>query len=423
MQKNNFLQIFLLVIIIVGFFWGIYQLFSYRFQKGDVFPEYSTLRSDEQGCKAYYETLKLLEKVEVEKNFIPINQLREYHNTTFIFAGLTYNQIQSFDYYKEQTFQNILKNNNIMVLLLNPEIYFTFIDSLSAIIDSTINKNEDKYKFSENLGFEILSSKIDSLSRNSAKQNSESKEHNREIEKTAFIPGIESGDDNLPKKIKWESKLYLKVNEDWKIKYKNMDNPVICELKKDDYSVIIATDSYFLKNTTLRDERETEFLLWLTGSNTKIIIDESHFGMANKHGVSYLLKKYRLFYSVLVLIVLALLFIWKNMYSFLPKTSKFSDNEEKQVIFVESGTVELLRQNLTPQQLLPICLDEWKKSLKIHKKNDRGRLEEIENIATQEKLNKNGIINSYIKISKILNRRKNGRTFTNAHRINSKSKK
>ncbi|MDA0812249.1 MAG: hypothetical protein O3C21_07690, partial [Verrucomicrobia bacterium] len=39
---------------------GVYEVFRLRFQAGDIFPEYSTLRADPLGAKAAFDTIEEL---------------------------------------------------------------------------------------------------------------------------------------------------------------------------------------------------------------------------------------------------------------------------------------------------------------------------------------------------------------------------
>ena len=52
------LPILLLAACSVGFAIGLFQLFRLRFAVGDVYPEYSSLRSDPVGTMAFYESLR-----------------------------------------------------------------------------------------------------------------------------------------------------------------------------------------------------------------------------------------------------------------------------------------------------------------------------------------------------------------------------
>ena len=50
------------------FIWAILQLFEVRFSRGDVYPAYSTLRTDPLGAKAFYESLAHVDQLEVSRN-------------------------------------------------------------------------------------------------------------------------------------------------------------------------------------------------------------------------------------------------------------------------------------------------------------------------------------------------------------------
>ena len=52
-----------------------------RFESGDVLPEYSTLRADPMGTKAFYESLENL-GLPVERNYRTMSQLTDVDRTT-----------------------------------------------------------------------------------------------------------------------------------------------------------------------------------------------------------------------------------------------------------------------------------------------------------------------------------------------------
>ena len=55
---------------IMLFVFGLWRLFALRFETGDVYPFYSTLRSDALGAKAFYAALETLpDGPRVERNF------------------------------------------------------------------------------------------------------------------------------------------------------------------------------------------------------------------------------------------------------------------------------------------------------------------------------------------------------------------
>jgi hypothetical protein len=50
---------------------GVGRLFVLRFKAGDMYPAYSTLRSDPLGAMVFYESLKHTGRIVVSRNFGP----------------------------------------------------------------------------------------------------------------------------------------------------------------------------------------------------------------------------------------------------------------------------------------------------------------------------------------------------------------
>src|SRR5205085_5158689 len=68
---------------------GIVHLFDLRFDFGDVYPPYSSLRSDPLGTMALYESLGALTGMVVERDFSTTNRLPEGKRTTYVHAAAT----------------------------------------------------------------------------------------------------------------------------------------------------------------------------------------------------------------------------------------------------------------------------------------------------------------------------------------------
>ena len=103
------------------------------------------------------------------------------------------------------------------------------------------------------------------------------------------------------------------------------NHPVIIERKWGKGTLVLSSDSYFISNEALQNERQTELLVWLIGSSREVIFDEAHFGIYENPGIASLIRKYRLHGLVLGVIVLAILFVWRRAVSFVPP---FEEREE-----------------------------------------------------------------------------------------------
>src|ERR1043166_4644437 len=74
----------ILLLCVGGFVWGLVQLFQLRFQIGDVYPEYSSLRSDPLGAMALSEALQAIPEITVRRDFSAQNQLPDGEQTTYL---------------------------------------------------------------------------------------------------------------------------------------------------------------------------------------------------------------------------------------------------------------------------------------------------------------------------------------------------
>src|SRR5438552_9474299 len=75
----------LLIVVFAGFIFGIAKLFKLRFEAGDVYPEYSSLRADPLGAKAFYESLDTL--LATRRNYRPFSKLGDGRETTLFYLG------------------------------------------------------------------------------------------------------------------------------------------------------------------------------------------------------------------------------------------------------------------------------------------------------------------------------------------------
>ncbi|MGD8493987.1 MAG: hypothetical protein PVH44_10295, partial [Desulfobacterales bacterium] len=75
MPKANIIRAVAFVVIFLGFVLGVIQLFLLRFEAGDVYPAYSTLRSDPLGGRAFYRGLENLRNTSIERNYRQLGNL------------------------------------------------------------------------------------------------------------------------------------------------------------------------------------------------------------------------------------------------------------------------------------------------------------------------------------------------------------
>src|SRR5687768_457897 len=82
----------LLLLLAASFVFGLVRLFQLRFEAGDVYPEYSSLRADPLGTKALYASLGKL--IDVTRNYRPVSKLGLYDNAAVLFLGTRASELE-----------------------------------------------------------------------------------------------------------------------------------------------------------------------------------------------------------------------------------------------------------------------------------------------------------------------------------------
>jgi hypothetical protein len=94
-----------------------------------------------------------------------------------------------------------------------------------------------------------------------------------------------------------------------------------------------------------------------------------------------LIRKYHLTRLLAVVFLLALLFVWKNVFSLIPKRAAPETNTH-QGKDSTAGLVNLLRRSIPVKMILEVCFDEWDRS---HEHKDEGKRGKINDILNREK--------------------------------------
>src|SRR5262245_56910313 len=75
----------LLLLLGASFVAGLIHLFNLRFEGGDVYPAYSSLRADPLGTKAIHDSFD--ELLEARRNFEPLHRLGDGRDITLLYLG------------------------------------------------------------------------------------------------------------------------------------------------------------------------------------------------------------------------------------------------------------------------------------------------------------------------------------------------
>ena len=409
MRINYKIKIFLFLIVLTSFVAGLAQLFILRFEAGDIYPPYSSLRADPLGAKAFYESLANLKGIEVYRNYEQEDKIDNVHKSTLFYFGMESNHLHYLPENDVKMLESIAAGGGRIVLCFLPQSVIAPVHEEKEKDNDT--KKDDKKEADKSIKPEKEDSMFKLVELTSRWQfDNGVQQSSPAINQAHPSPSYSS---TLPQNISWHSLNYFTINgNEWISVYEVSGHPVIIERKFGRGSLVLATDSYFLSNEAMAKERHPELLAWICGSNKRIVFDETHLGINENKGIVSLFRKYNLQDLFIAILVLGILFVWRNAFSLVPAKpdqENRKDDEMAEGRDYLSGFVGILRRNVSPVALLSICLEEWEKTIRHGRKRQEGKTEKIKSLIQEQQDHRpkeQKIIATYNAISKILAERK-----------------
>jgi hypothetical protein len=342
MKRPEVLRLAAWVALVGGFcallFFG-WETFRWRLETGDTFPEYSTYRADPKGLKAFYESLLATDLMHVSRRMQSSKIPSSGENRVLVLAGIRPDQATVSDE-DSQLFDHWLATGGRLIFALRPEKDQPARNQAA----SPENQNETDRppivswrSLFRHWGVEI----VPFGGMHSAAANS-----------TLFgkISRWLGGDS------------FDRLTSGWKVIAVQDGKSVIVERAFGDGSLILLADSYPLSNEGLATNRNTGFLLWLMDNRSGVLFDETHLGLSERPGIMTLAQRYGLQGTVITLVAVLLLFIWKCQYTLVPRTRialnglTVPGNSSDQVF------LNLLRRSVSQKELVSVCLRTWLKT-------------------------------------------------------------
>ena len=356
MPKSRFFPALFLLAIAALFLCGVVRLLIARFETGNVYPPYSSFRSDPLGSKAFYEGLGLLSQVKPARNVEPLSKLSGASGTALFLFGMNSHALSVIPKDTLRVIEDIAQAGGRIVITLVPtDKKFTPPAEEKTSKEKAEKKDadtgKDKTKEDEPYGKEYVDLQKRWLVEIGYSENAGQE---------AILTAREEG---LPVSLSWTSPLFFKLQDNtWRTIYTRADEPVFIERSYGRGSIVLISDSFFVSNEAMKHSRHPGLLAWLCGNHQKIIFDETHLGISKDRGIASLIRKYGLVPFFVSLIIFALLFIWRQSTSLVPPQKE----DEKVVVDADkdslTGFTNLLHRNISPHEILTDCLTEWKRS-------------------------------------------------------------
>jgi hypothetical protein len=400
MLRKPLLSLFLALLLGIGFAYGLARLFILRYEIGDVYPPYSTLRADPLGTKALAEALDDLPNVEVRRNFKYLPKLRAGGPVTLVYTGVPHHA-----YWTEQelvAFDSMIVTGSRAVFTFYP------VENKPSDKEEKDTDKQERVKKEEKIEKEQPAAKKEKLKGKKKEAEKEDDDKAKEVDKENreksfvnfdavakrwgfgfnYLPEDKKAYDrhaalvepggHMEPDISWHSALYFRdLKPHWKVLYMCGTMPVVIERKYGAGSIVLVADSYLISNEALRKERHPRLLARLFSGPSPVIFDEESHGLRDDPGIASLARKYRLHGVIAGLFLLAVFFVWKNAVRFIPAYEpQFAESDVIAGKESSEGFINLLRRSIRPSAIFETCLVEWRKAF-AQKPRELAKVEEI----------------------------------------------
>ena len=300
-----------------AFVFGVFEFIAAPLETGQVYPPYSSLRSDPLGAKALYESLDDVGEVKVSRLFKARETLLGTHDAILVLGV----DPAAWADIKPDTLEQYEKLANSGVRLV---IAFLPVRAGFAPLSATAVEGHWHLRLAYRSGY------------------------------------VDHSETAIPKR---SALGFYRMGQgsEWQTIAQSDGAATVVARAFGPGSVVLVADSYPLSNEGVREEEDAALVATLVGDCKDIVFDESHFGVEDTGSVTTLMRRYRLGGALAILGVVVLLFLWRSTSSFLPPTEgappdlvRGRDSQE--------GFAALLERNLAGQNALAACWTEWKRS-------------------------------------------------------------
>ena len=274
------------------------RLFNIQLASGDVYPEYSSLRSDPMGAKLLFDSLTLIPDTRVERNFLPLEYLPE-RDCAILLLGTTLDSLAETRPLLERA---ATRGNRVVIAFQLPatpnamQAKSLARDWRLRIDTDTDKEHVHRYSFGSYDGWRVL--------------------------------------DRAGPKI-------LAIEKDF---------------GKGSFAVFAESDD-FNNGSTVAGDRFLRVAAAL-GPYRQIIFEEHHLGIDEGGSIMEMARRFRLTGLLLGLLLVAALALWRNAAGF-PPTAAVPSAARLTGRTSQAGLLTLLQRHVPRRELAAVCWQEW----------------------------------------------------------------
>lgn len=350
---------------------GMVQLLLLRFEAGDVYPPYSSLRSDPLGTQVLFESVASISDDPVERNYNVLDRVDLGAGTTVLVSGLAALNHSMRRPHWPGLLHRLNQRGGRLVVTFRPDSRIKTTGRTRSGDESTepmepgdgngtepadVPGSENAYPDPED---------VDTDNWRGLKSLGVSLELATDKPEVRSALRSAADDDLLPPEISWPAPHYFETpGPAWQAVYRWQDKPVVIRRVWGRGVLIMMADSYLLSNEALNQQRQTGLIAWILGLNHRIIFDEFHHGLVRSPGIATLARKYRLQGVLGAFFLLAILFFWRQATVFCPSPAQDQPLPASAApgLNTHEGLVNLMQRHIDADQLLQVCYDIWHRS-------------------------------------------------------------
>jgi hypothetical protein len=382
MPRPNFILPLVAFLGLLLFFLALVHVLLLRYERGDIYPAYSTLRADPLGARAYFEALDSIKGYSAERGFNFLHQELEGKPATMFYLGFEAEEISSFSKDEVAQLDAYVRDGGRVVVTMTPdqsddinsaanekkkkEDEKKTEDKKSSPDKNSVNATpedkddastglqteQEKYERDElrkekeeyektdpnpppsafryhrsiaaiwGFGWDNTHEKPKDKAATPAKgsdDSDDSDDDDQSDENKPEVMAFHAGADGLEPTMPWKSATYfVRLEPEWQVLYRAKSQPVLIRRSWGRGEIIVASDSYPVSNEALRNSRSPALLSLIAGPAGPLLFDETHLGTQKQEGVMFLMNKFRLEGYLYGVLAVMLLFLWRNSLPLVP---------------------------------------------------------------------------------------------------------
>ncbi|HTS25284.1 MAG TPA: DUF4350 domain-containing protein [Bryobacteraceae bacterium] len=289
----------LLILLITGFAAGVMYLFGIEFAAGDVYPEYSSLRTDPKGTRLLFDSLANLPGVTVARNYLPLEVLAD--NGAVFLLGLSPGSFGE-DVEGLERIEALARRGHRVVAAMAPPADYTELMALA--LDRAWH--------------------------------------------------VKFGADSEYRHV---HRLYFTDAPDWNVL--DRVGPKLLAIERDfgKGSIVLFAESDDFTNESAVAADRLEIISVAIGAASHVVFDEQHLGIAETGSFVGLARRFRLTGLAIGLAICAALFLWRSASGFPPPS--LARDAPLSGRTSQAGLLTLLRKHIPPRELPATCWQEW----------------------------------------------------------------